>query len=79
MTGKTLSADDERMLHNDTVTFLIRCATWALLGWIVWSQPIVRTRAREYRAAWIDAWRVDHGECDVRAYGLLFKSTCDVD
>ncbi|MGH2385801.1 MAG: hypothetical protein ACRDGB_12235 [Candidatus Limnocylindria bacterium] len=65
------------MLHGDTAAFLIRCGVWALLAWTVWSQPIVKKRAYEYRAAWVEAWKVDAGGCDVRAYGLLFRRACE--
>lgn len=67
------------MLHGDTVTFLIRCAVWALLAWAVWSQPVVKNRAPDYRAAWAAAWRVDAGDCDAKAYGLLFRRACNSD
>lgn len=65
------------MLTDNTVAFLIRCAAWALVGWAVWSQPIVKTQARGYHEAWVAAWRVDAGDCDVRAYGLVFRHTCE--
>ena len=26
---------------------------------------------------WVEAWRVEAGDCDVKAYGLLFKRACE--
>lgn len=64
------------MLHSDTVAFLMRCATWAFIAWAAWSQPIVRQTALDYRAAWVRAWQVEHHDCDVQAYGLIFRRAC---
>jgi len=64
------------MLTDDTIAFLFRCGVWALMGWAVWSQPAVQKTARAYQHAWVEAWRVDAGDCDVKAYGLLFKRAC---
>ena len=77
MTQKTAAPDDDSILHSNTVVFLIRCGVWALFAWAVWSQPIVKKRAYEYRTAWVKAWKVDVGDCDVRAYGLLFRRECE--
>jgi hypothetical protein len=65
------------MLKDDTLALLIRCGVWALLAWAVWSQPVVRKQAYDYRTAWVAAWKVDAGDCDVQAYGLLFKRACE--
>lgn len=32
------------MLSDGAVGFLIRCGAWALLGWVLWSQPTVKAR-----------------------------------
>jgi hypothetical protein len=46
-----------------------RCALWSLPG--------VKTRATEYRETWTRAWNVDVKHCNTRAYGLLFKGSCE--
>lgn len=66
-----------RMLSDGAVNFLIRCGVWALLAWMLWSQPTVKTRTHEYRHAWSTAWRVDVKDCNTKAYGLLFRGSCE--
>jgi len=66
----------ESMLKDDTLAFLIRWGL-VLLARAVWSQPIVRKQGSDYRTAWVAAWKVDAGDCDVQAYGLLFKRACE--
>jgi hypothetical protein len=65
------------MLHDATIAFLIRCGVWALIAWTIWSQPLVQQKATAYRTAWIQAWRVEASDCDVQAYGLLFRRSCE--
>ena len=65
------------MLSDGAVGFLIRCGAWALLGWVLWSQPTVKARTYEYRDSWTTAWRVDVKDCNARAYGMLFKGSCE--
>lgn len=65
------------MLSDGAVAFLIRCGAWALLVWALWSQPTVKTRTYEYRDSWTTAWRVDVKDCNARAYGMLFKGSCE--
>lgn len=65
------------MLSDGTVTFMIRGAIWALLACALWSLPGVKTRATEYRDTWTRAWNVDAKDCNTRAYGLLFKGSCE--
>ncbi len=65
------------MLTDGTIGFMIRCGVWALLAWAVWSQPIVRRQAHEYCTAWVAAWKVEAGDCDAQAYGLLFRRACE--
>jgi hypothetical protein len=72
------SSGHEPMLHSNTVAFLIRCAAWVLLAWLAWSHPVVRQRAIDFRSAWGGAWSVEApGDCDARAYGLLFRRACE--
>ncbi|HEX5531128.1 MAG TPA: hypothetical protein VFZ82_16290 [Methylomirabilota bacterium] len=47
--------------------FLIRCATWALIGWLVSTNPVVTTHARRAVAGWRAAWKVEAPACGVRA------------
>ena len=60
--------------------FLIRCATWALIGWLVSTNPVVTTHAHRAVAGWRAAWKVEAPACGVRAYGLLFRAgECEAD
>ena len=60
--------------------FLIRCATWALIGWLVSTSPVVTAHARRAVAGWRAAWKVEAPACGVRAYGLLFRAgECEAD
>lgn len=59
--------------------FLIRCVTWALLFWGLFSQPTVAQRARAFHAWWVAAWTVEVAVCDGRSHGLLLRRTCDVE
>ena len=61
-------------------SFLIRCATWALLAWLATMHPAVPAGARRAADGWRAAWKVEAPECGVRAYGLLFRSNdCEAD
>lgn len=61
-------------------TFLLRCAIWALVGWLLSLHPAVPARARHALSEWRSAWKVEAPTCGVRAYGLLFRSDdCDTD
>ena len=62
------------MLHHTILSFLIRCATWALIGWLLSMNPVVTAHARRAADGWRAAWRVEAPTCGVRAYGLLFRS-----
>ncbi len=55
--------------------FLIRCATWALIGWMLSTHPVVATTTRRAVDGWQAAWRVEAPTCGVRAYGLLFRTS----
>jgi hypothetical protein len=58
--------------------FLIRCATWALLGWLATTHPAVPLHVRHATDEWRAAWKVESPACGPRAYGLLFRSAdCD--
>jgi hypothetical protein len=62
------------------MAFLIRCATWVLIGWLVCMNPVVTAHARRAVAGWQAAWRVEAPTCGVRAYGLLFRAgDCEPD
>jgi hypothetical protein len=62
------------------LTFLIRCATWALIAWLVSMNPVVTAHARHAVAGWHAAWKIEAPTCGVRAYGLLFRANdCDTD
>ncbi|HKW91880.1 MAG TPA: hypothetical protein VJX92_08270 [Methylomirabilota bacterium] len=65
------------MFTDRIIAFLIRCGAWALLAWAAWSHPIVRKQAHEYHTAWVAAWRIEPGDCDTQAYGLLFRRACE--
>ncbi|HET8530338.1 MAG TPA: hypothetical protein VFO08_04265 [Methylomirabilota bacterium] len=61
------------------MTFLIRCATWALIGWLVSTNPVVTAHAPRGNG-WRAAWRIEAPTCGVRAYGLLFRAgDCETD
>jgi len=61
------------MLHHTILSFLVRCATWALIGWLLSLNPVVTAHARRAVEGWRAAWRVEAPTCGVRAYGLLFR------
>ncbi len=62
------------------LTFLIRCATWVLIGWLLSMNPVVTAHARHAVAGWRSAWRIEAPTCGVRAYGLLFRTNdCETD
>lgn len=62
------------------ITFLIRCATWMLIAWLVSMNPVVTVHARHAVAGWRAAWKVESPICGVRSYGLLFRaSDCEPD
>jgi len=62
------------------MAFLIRCATWALIGWLVGTNPVVTAHARRAAAGWRAAWKIEAPTCGVRAYGLLFRAgDCETD
>jgi hypothetical protein len=62
------------------MTFLIRCATWALIGWLVSMNPVVTASARRALAGWRAAWKIEAPACGARAYGLLIRTTdCEVE
>ena len=61
-------------------TFLIRCATWMLIAWLVSMNPVVTVHAHRAVAGWRAAWKVESPTCGVRSYGLLFRaSDCETD
>jgi hypothetical protein len=60
--------------------FLVRCATWAAIGWLLSLHPAVPAGARHVISEWRNAWKVETPACSVRAYGMLFRSDdCDTD
>jgi hypothetical protein len=61
------------------VAFAIRCLTWALLFWGLFSHPAVVQQARAFHAGWVAAWTVEVAVCDGRTHGLLFRRKCDVE
>ena len=62
------------------MTLLIRCATWALIGWLVCMNPVVAAGARRAMAGWRAAWTIDPPTCGVRTYGLLVRtSDCETE
>jgi hypothetical protein len=59
---------------RSVTTLLIRCAIWALIGWLLSLHPAVSGRARHALSDWRSAWKVEAPACGVRAYGLRFRA-----
>jgi hypothetical protein len=73
-------ATDRPRVDDSMTTFLLRCATWALIGWLVGTNPVVTAHARLAVTGWRAAWRIEAPACGVRAYGLLFRAgDCETD
>ena len=61
-------------------TFLIHCATWARIGWLVSTNPVVTAHAHRAVAGWRAARKIEAPACGVRADGLLFHAgDCQTD
>jgi hypothetical protein len=62
------------------MAFLIRGATWLLVGWLLSMNPVVTAHAHRAVVGWRAAWKIEAPTCGIRAYGLLFRvNDCETD